>query len=445
MPPHKKKVLIISYYFPPSGGAGVQRTLKFVKYLRHFGWEPVVLTAKNADYPAIDESLQSQIPEDIKIYKSRIFEPYRFYRKFTGRREKEATDIATLSLDKIGKQKLSERISEWIRSVFFVPDARIFWWFFAVPLGKKIIKQEKIDVIFSSAPPYTTHLIGLKLKKVSQLPWVADFRDSWIGWLSTPQWRPAISRELENKMELSVLKNADKILTVSFGVKEDLLSRQPKLADNKWQFFPNGYDAEDFHDIIPTTKTHKITITYTGSMYGLRNPEFLLRALELLKQEQHPKLNNFDFKIVGRIGESVLQRIHSSSVKDLFEIIPYVTHRECLSYLLSTDVSLLIIDDSPLNSGILTGKLFEYIGAGKLILALAPEGEATDLIRNNNLGLVASPNNVDQIKKCLLKLISKKEAGSLPHSISENIKIKFERKEQTRNLSAILDSMITKI
>ncbi len=442
MNPHRKKVLIITYYFPPSGGAGVQRTLKFVKYLRESGWEPVVLTVRDADYPAYDASLFSEVPEGVKVYRSRIIEPYRLYRKFTGRKANESTDVATLTLGSEGKRKITERISEWIRSVFFIPDARVGWLNYAVRMGKEIIQNEKIDVLFSSAPPYTAHLIGLKLCRESQLPWVADFRDSWIGWLSTPQWRPKLSRWIENRMENAVLKNANKIVSVSKGVKFDLLSRHPEQQDERWYLLPNGYDAADFDCIQPLMTIDKLTITYVGSLYGPRNPEYLLQALETWQKQDSALLNKLFFRIIGRIGEPILQRINSSTVSKIFEIMPYMSHQKCLSYLLGSDISLLIIDDAPANSGILTGKLFEYIGVGNPILALAPEGEAAALIRTNKLGWVVPPNDVNAIQSILQLILERNKQSDEKYQINPALRTRFERRTQTRELAEILDGLL---
>jgi glycosyltransferase involved in cell wall biosynthesis len=429
-----KKALIVTYYFPPSGGSGVQRTLKFVKYLRDFGWEPVVLTARDADYPALDPGLEKEIPKDGAVYRAPLFEPYKMYRRFTGRQANESSDMATLSLDGTQKRKWSERISEFIRAGFFVPDARMTWLYPAVHMGKKICREHDIRLIYSSAPPYTTHLIGRRLARWSRKPWVADFRDSWIGWLSTPQWRPFCAAHLERRMEHAVLAQASQILTVSNGVKEDLLSRHPRLRDDRWLLLPNGYDAQDFDMCIPE-KSEYFTITYTGSMYGNRNPEFLLQALEVLRRNEPELVAHLRIRIVGRVGESILQRIRTSTVKDLFEYIPYVTHKISLSHLLRSDAALLIIDDAPANKGIVTGKVFEYIGAGLPILALAPEGDAADLIRQNQLGLVVPPNDVERIIEAVKRLY----AGGVKRSLEAGSQ--FERKNLTGRLAAVFDEL----
>ena len=437
-----RKVLLVSYYFPPSGGAGVQRTLKFVKYLREYGWEPVVLTARNADYPAYDETLVSEIPPGVRVYRSRIIEPYQFYRRITGRAMDAATDIATLTLDSDQKRKFSERLSEWVRSAFFIPDARIGWLPFAASLGAKIIDREGISAIYSTAPPYTTHLIGLALHQMTGLPWIVDFRDSWIGWLSTPQWRPRFSRALERWMERSVLREATRILTVTPGVREDLLSRHPHLRDNRWQLLYNGYDPGDFESVTLRHKSGKITLIYTGSLYGNRNPEYLLRALESLRQEQPDLVTNLELLFVGRVGESILERMGSSGVSKHIRHIPYVTHAESIAWLKSADISLLIIDDAPENYGILTGKLFEYIGAGHPILTLAPEGNAADLVRQHNLGLVAHPRDEQGIKKALTDLVRQVESGM--NKPKTGAFTAFTRQSLTGELAAVLDAITSK-
>lgn len=397
-----------------------------------------MLTARDADYPVLDESLFSEVPKGVKVYRSRILEPYRLYRTFTGRKSGESTDIATLSLDERGKKRRSERISEWIRATLFVPDARIGWLYFGYALGRKIVRQENIDVLYSSAPPYTTHLIGLKLKRKSGLPWVADFRDSWIGWLSTPQWRPRVSRKIETVMERSVLAEADRVLTVSEGVREHLLERHPELRDDRWRLLPNGFDPEDFAGIEPVSINKKLTITYLGSLYGLRNPEYLLRALERLQQKQPDLVEKLALRFVGRVGAPILKRLQTSSLSEKIEILPYLSHDKSLSYLLGTDVALLIIDDAPTNKGILTGKLYEHIGAGKPILALAPEGEAAELIRCNNLGWVVPPRDDLAIAKTLRDIL---QSNVRSLRTGDSFREKFERKNQAEKLSKIFNEI----
>ena len=430
-----RKVLIITYYFPPAGGAGVQRTLKFVKYLHEFGWEPVVLTAKNADYPVLDETLLLEVPEGAAVYRAPLFEPYRLYRRFTGRPMDQSTDMATLTSAAERKKNWQERLSEFIRAGFFVPDARMAWRGPAVRLGAQILQQNDISIIFSSAPPYTTHLIAKKLARMTGLPWVADFRDSWIGWVSAPQWRPVWARRLEERMEQAVLREADRILSVSRGFQEDLLSRHPHLRDERWLQLANGYDSEDFAAVPAMTKSERFTLTYSGSLYGRRNPAPLLQAL----QGMEPKLaRQFLVRIVGRVDEAILAAIKSSPVHDCFEHIPYVDHRSSIAYLLAGDAALLIIDDAAETRGIVTGKVYEYIGSGLPILALAPEGDAAELIRQNHFGLVVSPADGPALQAALLHLLAERSKVRRRPESAE----KFDRRNLTGQLAEILDAVV---
>jgi len=433
-----KKVLIISYYFPPSGGAGVHRILKFVKYLPEFGWQPFVLTVnEEADFPARDVSLLKEVPEAIEVFRTKIFEPYNLYRKFTGRKKEEPTDIASLA--KEVKKSLTNRLSEWIRATFFIPDARRFWKKPAVKQGMKIVKDRDIDLIFSTAPPYTCHLIGKTLKKKTGLSWVADFRDSWIGWLSTPE-RWFLPHMIDNYFERSVLERADTIVTVSNGIREDLLSRNPHIDSKKWRIIPNGFDEEDFKNVYGKASGEKFVLTYTGSLYGNRNPKMILKALEKLF-ENHPSIRKrFTVRFVGRVDQAFLKDFKQFS--DVVEYIPYVPHKESIRYMLNSSVLLLIIDAAPVNHGILTGKLFEYIGAKKPILALAPEGEAADLIEDIGLGKVVPPNDPETIKKALFDYFTQWENGRLSLKTSGNRVKHLERKSLTKELAKVFDDII---
>lgn len=441
---NKKKVLIIAYYFPPSGGAGVQRTLKFIKYLPALGWEPVVLTVRDADYPAYDESLMAELPHNLQVYRTFIPEPYQLYRKLTNRHTNEAVDIATLSLDSKERKKLSERLAEWARAAFFIPDARIGWLPLAVKSGLKIIKKENIKVIYSSAPPYTCHLIGYWLKKFTGRPWVADFRDSWVGWLSSAK-RQALSDKIDRLMECSVLKSADRILTVSKGIAQDLGSRNPKLVDCRWQLLPNGFDGADFESINTFGHTDKFIITYTGSLYGHRNPYYLMQAITELMMELSDLKQNLQLTFVGRIGEFIKEMLSEPRFEGMIKIVPYVPHQQSIRYLLASNVLLLIIDDAPANKGILTGKLFEYLGARKPILALAPEGDAADLIRDLKAGIVVHPSNIEQIKQALKTYYERWKNNSLNNEQLEKEKVQaYDRRELTKRLADVFEG-VTKI
>ncbi len=432
-----KKVLIISYYFPPSGGAGVQRVLKFVKYLPQFGWKPIVLTVhEDAGFPARDTSLFSEIPKNIQIYRTKIFEPYNLYRTITSKKKDEAIDIATLSRT---QSSLSERFSQFIRSTFFIPDARCFWKNLAVKEGRRILDSHPVDLIFSSAPPYTCHLIGRQLKRDSHLPWVADFRDSWVGWLSTPK-RWFLPHWIDRFMEHSVLAQADRCITVTQGIKEDMLSRNSKIDSNKWDLIPNGYDGEDFQSRLGNLSKDHFVLTYTGSLYGHRSPETLLTALEKLLHKNTQVRSQIRIRFIGRADSQFLEAFKRFG--KIIETIPYVSHAESIQALLDTTALLLIIDDAPASRSIVTGKLYEYIGAKKPILALAPEGEAAQLIRRLNVGTVVHPDDVNGIQNALEIWIGIWKRTQSLLKLSDSRIEQFDRKYLTEQLAAVFDELV---
>ncbi|MCK5145111.1 glycosyltransferase family 4 protein [bacterium] len=432
-----KKVLFITYYFPPSGGAGVQRVLKFVKYLPQNAWQPAVLTVnEDADFPARDDTLFSEIAPDLDIIRTPIFEPYNLYRRLTGRDASQPTDIASLENKRISVQ---EKFSEWIRSTFFIPDARCFWKGPAVRAGMRYISRNRPDIIVSSGPPYTCHLIGQALHRKTGIPWVADFRDSWVDWVSAPK-RWSIPRSVDMALEGSVLREADCVLTVSDGVRDDLLSRHPQIDSTRFKLLPNGYDVRDFKDISVAEPQDRFTLTYTGSLYGKRNPLVLLEALGNLLKESPELKHVLRFRFVGRVDGQFLEAFNR--YPDIIEYIPYVTHAESIAYLLNSSASLLIIDDTPANRGILTGKLYEYLGARRPILALAPEGEAVQLIHSLNAGKVAPPDNVEAVEAVLKAMIVQWKAGTLKGPDPADVSV-FNRENQTGQLAGILNNLIS--
>lgn len=446
-----KKVLIISYYFPPSGGPGVQRVLKFVKYLPQFGWEPVVLTVKDGDFPARDESLLNEIPANIRVYRTHIFEAYNLYRRLTGRKKGSALDVD--NINKEGKQKLSERFANFVRSTFFIPDGRRGWLKYAVDEGKNILINEKPDIIFSSSPPYTCALIANKLKIYSEkklkrnIPWVSDFRDAWTNYLTTPK-RWFIPSMIDKHYERTTLINSDVVTIVSKGFKDDFDSKYPDISKNKqYELIRNGFDGSDFEIAVPEQKTKdKLTIVYTGSMYGKRNPYFFIDTLTGLCAKNKIDKNKIRIYFVGRCGQEIHDYLDKSAIKEAIEIIPYIPHSESIKYLLRADAMLLIIDEDKYSKMILSGKVFEYLGAslitGKPVIAIAPEGEAADLIKETNSGYVIPHNNTELLSTAILNLYNS-IFGNTDSSISVNKEeiLKYDRKNLTKKLAEVFDKI----
>ena len=446
-----KKVLIISYYFPPSGGPGVQRVLKFVKYLPEFGWQPVVLTVKDAEFPARDESLLSEIPPDISVFRTRIFEPYKFYRSLTGRNEKTAIDVD--NINKGRKTSLSEKFAEFIRATVFIPDARRGWLKYAFEEGKRILNSEQPDVIFSSSPPYTCALIAMKLKKYAlkhqnkNIPWVSDFRDAWTGYMTSPD-RWLIPSSIDRWYERNTLQMSDALSIVAKGIKDDFDTKYPDISVLKeYYLIRNGFDPDDFAELKANKdKNEKFTVVYTGSMYGKRNPYFLLDTVSGLVSSGKVNQEKLKFIFVGRCGAEILDYISRSPINNSIELVPYVTHSQSISYLLRADAMLLLIDEDKYSKMILSGKVFEYLGASQLshkpIIAIAPEGEAAELIRETSSGDIIHNNDTKKLSEIFLKYYNSFFENINTSSLNSDAVKQYDRKLLTKKLAEVFNHIL---
>ena len=433
-----KKVLIVTYYFPPSGGPGVQRVLKFVKYLPDFGWQPVVLTVQDGDYPARDESLLAEIPQHTIVYRTKIFEPYRLYRKLTGKAANAPVDVENIPQG--GKKKsLTESLAEFVRSTFFIPDARIGWYPYAVPQGLKIIKEQNIEAIYSSSPPYTTSVIARKLHRATRIPWVAGFRDPWTGFLSTPD-RWFIPRAIDERLERAVFNDSNAVEGAWRGILKDVIGKVPGVDQKKLVYHPNGFDHEDYPS-LKLKKNRRFTVTYTGSMYGKRNPKTFLQSVEGLVNDGKVDPRKIHLKFIGRFGSEVREMLERSSIHDSIEVISYLPHSESVVALLRSDALLLIVDEADGSDEIVPGKVFEYIGAQRPIIALAPEGAIAGILRETRSGLVAPNQDIPAIQAAFIECYD----NFLYHKPNfeqdrEAVK-RYDRREITRQLAALLDAL----
>lgn len=429
----------------------MQRVLKFVKYLPEFGWEPVVLTVNDGDYPARDESLLKEVPLEIKVYRTEIFEPYDLYRKLTGRSKSTAVDVN--NIEHGGKKKFTDKMAEFIRATFFIPDARRGWKKYAVKEGKRIIDEEKPDIIFTSSPPYTTALIGMELKKYArkkygkEIIWVSDFRDAWTDYLTSPK-RWFIPSKIDRHYEKATLDCADIVTIVASGMKDDFDNKYPEVsAKTDYVLLRNGYDPDDYSGADKNPKKNdKFTIVYTGSMYGKRNPYYLLDSVSELVKEGKIEKDKIKFIFVGRLSSDINEYIERSPLQDCIERIAYVPHSESINYLMRADAMLLIIDEDKYSKMILSGKVFEYLGAAaittKPIFAIAGEGEAKNLIIETKAGMITPHHKPEVLKENYLKLYNgffENNNTFLPDT--EAIR-KYERRLLTGKLAEVFDESV---
>ena len=397
-----KKVLVISYYFPPAGGPGVQRWLKFVKYLRDFGVEPVLYVPEGAAYPVTDESLMAEIPEGIKIYRGPITEPSSF---LSSGKKVSAGFIDSAS----GKKGWKSRLMTWIRANVFIPDARMLWIRPSVRRLKKILKAESIDTIISTGPPHSTHMIALGLKRSDpSLRWIADFRDPWIKidyFHHLPLTRRA--RKKHFRLEDEVLKTADDVITVTQGMAEDYRSR----VEGRLHVITNGYDTADNPDetILPD---EKFTICHIGSLNADRNPHEFWEVLSELCKEDAGFANDLEIRLTGNVSPAVFDSLRQNGLESHIKHIPYAPHTEVVRSQHSARVLLLLMNRTPSGALYIAGKLFEYLAARRpILLAGFAKSDAADILRECQAGYALDFSDKPGIKQAITQLYADYKAG----------------------------------
>ncbi|MEL6535937.1 MAG: glycosyltransferase family 4 protein [Bacteroidota bacterium] len=362
-----KKVLIVSYYWPPSGGSGVQRWLKFVKYLPAMGIEPHILIPSGAFYPQIDEELFQDVPDNVHLLKVPIWEPYGWYQRVTGVEKKKA--IQASSIQDGGNQGLAKRLALWVRSNLFIPDARKFWIRPAAKAMVRYVKEQGIETVISTGPPHTCHLIALRAKRrIPALKWLADFRDPWTNIdfytdLSLAKWADRKHRKLEGQ----VLRTADKVVGIGYTMGEEFV----EMGAHSVEVITNGFDLDDFPK-QEVTIDEGIVITHVGVIGKTRNPETLWRALALLKEREPAKYKQFKVRLVGSVGQSVVGSMEEFGIGEILDHVTYVPHTEVFNYLKRSGLLLVVVNNAPNAKGIVTGKVFEYMASGRPILGLGP-------------------------------------------------------------------------
>jgi len=423
-----RKVLIITYYWPPAGGPGVQRWVKFVKYLDRLGMEPIVLTVdpEYASYPQKDETLINDIPKTIKVFYTKTFELYSLYKKFSSNKEIPYGGFAnTQTVD------LKEKIFRFLRGNFFLPDTRKGWNKYAFRKAMELIKEFQIETVITTSPPHSTQLIGLKLKRKLNINWVADFRDPWTDIFYYQQLYPTrIANSIQKRYELSVIKNCDKLITVSDNLVE-LLKKKESSLKNKIYKIPNGYDPDDIKVIDKVHNDEFFYISYIGTMSEDYNVKALIKGIAQLDASISDKLK---IRFVGKINDKIYDQFVLAGLKSKIEIIGYVPHKKAIGYMQASDILLLVIPDIKNNAGILTGKIFEYLAVARPILLIGPEnGNAAQIIRETDSGTVCSYDDNVKILKSIEYLLNKKTEKSV------NTKtLKYSREELTKELIKII-------
>jgi len=422
-----KRALVIIYYWPPAGVPGVQRWLKLVTYFKDFEIEPVVFIPDNPHYPLQDKSIVSEIPEGIEIIRFPIKEPYGFAKIFSKKKTKQVSSGIITNKN----QSVLEKLLLWIRGNFFIPDARIGWVKPAVGFLKEYLAKNDMDIVISSGPPHSLHLIGMALKEKLGIKWVADFRDPW----TTIHYHQSLrlnkrAQKKHLKLESKVLNNSDLVVVTSARTKKEFQN----ITSVPIEVISNGYDI--LEKIEPNLDA-QFSIAHIGSLLTNRNPELLWEILSELKDENKVFSKNLLIKLVGAVSEDVLESLAVFGLTENYKTLGYVSHQEAIQIQHDAQVLLLVEMDSPETKSIIPGKLFEYVAANRPILALGPEGSDVEgIIKETNTGMYFKYTDKEKLKQ-QVQLYYEAYLKANLNVNSKNIE-KYSRSTLTKSLSTIL-------
>lgn len=429
-----KKVLVICYYWPPSGGAGVQRVLKTCKYLRDYGWEPIVYTAKDAAYPILDETLEHDVVEGQVVLRGPIWEPYELYKRFTGQSKKGRVYSGFLSEDK--KPSITQRMAVWIRGNFFIPDARKFWIKPSIKFIGDWLKENHVDAILSTGPPHSVHLIARGVKQNHNIPWIADFRDPWtnIDFYDQLMLSKRADRQ-HHKLEKAVVDECDKLVTVSWTWADEFRAMGKKDV----RLVTNGFDHADFENITGEPG-EKFSFNHIGYLNADRNPALLWQAFGELCQEVPGLKDDLKLRFIGKTDQILFQHLEKNGLMDMVERIDYIPHSEVLPTLLSSQVLLLLLNNTRNVMGVIPGKIYEYLAAGRPVLAIGPEaGDSARILTETGAGIVCNFEDFEKMKREIFKLYRAYKKGTL--SVEKADIKRFTRKYNAGLIGGILDEI----
>lgn len=423
-----KKLLIITYYWPPAGGPGVQRWLKFVKYLPDFNVQPIVYIPENPTYPIIDNGLQSEVSDKAIILKNKIKEPYGLA-SFFGKNKTKKISSGIIPNQK--KQSFLEKTLLWVRGNIFIPDARFLWVKPSVNYLKKYIEENQIDTIVTSGPPHSLHLIGLQLKKDLNVKWFADFRDPWttIGYHKALKLSSYADRK-HKALEKEVLNSADTIIVTSKTTKTEFQA----ITTKPIEVITNGYDVEK---VTKQPLDEKFTLAHIGSFLSDRNPKILWQALQELTLENSDFRRDFQLKLLGATSQEVLDTISEFQLGDYVLNLGYVSHQEAVEHQRKSQVLLLIEINSEDTKSIIPGKVFEYIVSERPIIAIGPkDSDFAEIITSTNTGVFFTYDEKEKLKSVLLKYYELYKNGDLKvHAVGLQ---QYSRKNLTEKLVSLV-------
>lgn len=421
------KVLVVAYYFPPLGLSGVQRTLKFVKYMKKFNWEPTVLTTGNAGYFAHDKTLLKEAEDaEVRIIRTGAFDPNTLLSKF-----------GTIKPPAEKVRKLLNRISQ----TFFIPDNKSSWSKKAFQKAKEILKNETFDAVFITAPPFSAFFYLRKLKKLFNVPILLDYRDLWFesyfAFYPTP-----FHKWLHKRMEYLALKSADRITVTNRRIKEKLIKDHKFVTFNDVVILPHGFDPEDFESITPFSKPNdKMILTYSGIFMEYNTPEYFLQAFKKLAEERPDIASKIQLHFAGYLRRENQKLILKLDLEEYVKDHGYMSHKDAVRKLISSDVLWLMVGRKRNIDAILPGKLLEYMGSRKPVIGCVPEGAAKSTLEEYGASFITEPDNIEEIKNILIKVYELYKKKELPVP-DEAVLQKYRRDYITEQLTKQLQSIV---
>lgn len=419
----KKRVLVIAYYFPPMGLSGVQRTLKFVKYLSDFGWASTVISITPQTYYAFDESfLKELVGRDVDIIRTNMVDPARIFKK-----------RKTIKM----KNELIRKILNRISQLLFIPDNKKYWKKSAVKSAMEELNSKKYDLIFSTAPPYTDHLIAVELKKKTGLPLVTDFRDSWLDNPYHFYWTPFHKRR-HYELERLVVKSSNLIITINRSIKEKLVSRHRDILDmNSVKIFSQGFDQEDFDrcQVVYEPNNETMHWVYTGIFYENNTPTPLYKAVQLLKQTHPEVYQSLTFDMIGYVQKDYINQTKAMKITDKFIYHDYQEHPTVIEWLKKADALWLSLGVGKGYETVSTGKIYEYLGSRKSILAITPNNDAAKTLRAFPQTKIVDPGLIEQIRDGIVEMYQQWKARKITTQVSDEQLKTIERKFITSQLA----------
>ncbi len=439
-----RNVLIITYYWPPSGGSGVQRWLKMSKYFPENGWRPIIYTADNAEYPVLDSSLEKDVHNEAVVIRRPIVEPYSFYKKFLGMKKNETVKAGFIREKRSDNQSSlwKESFSQWIRGNFFIPDARCWW---IKPSAKYLLnylKQHPVDVIVSTGPPHSMHLIAKKIHQKTNIPWIADFRDPWtdIDFYKDLHLTKCADKK-HHRLEKEVLTEANLVVTVGKTLAEDL----EKTAGRKVNVIHNGFDIEEnIGKNIDSEERRYFTLSHIGVLKKDLSTLALWKVLGEIVKSDADFANDLRIRLVGQVDSFVADALKNNGLSNNAAVIENVPHQEAIREQASATVLLLLINNSPNAKGILTGKIFEYLASGRPILAIGPEdGDTAAVLDETKHGFIADFDNEEKTKSLIISLYKKFKDNDLKNLEVDSVE-KYSRKNLAKQYVGLFEEVVKK-